>query len=182
MTLRVVPQEKLEMEHSIVTGRQYRCFKQSGVTYLAVLFLVAVMGALWAAVGEIWSTANQREKEKELLLIGAQFQDAIRQYYEHSPGIQKKYPGTLEDLMKDERQPGTQRYLRKLFFDPMTKSNNWGLVMSPMGGIMGVHSLSDIHPIKSENFLEADSDLTGKQKYSEWLFAYRPAPLAVPVR
>jgi len=97
------------MELNIVTGRQHRRFRQSGVTYLAMLFLVAVMGTLWAAVGEIWSTANQREKEKELLLIGAQFREAIRQYYEHSPGILKKYPGTLEDLMKDERQPGTQR-------------------------------------------------------------------------
>jgi hypothetical protein len=64
----------------------------------------------------------------------------------------------------------------------MTRSNKWGLVMSPMGGIMGVHSLSDASPIKSANFQDADSDLSGKEKYSEWLFVYRPAPLVVPVR
>lgn len=167
---------------SIVIGRHPSPFKQFGVTYLAVLFLVGAMGVIWAAIGGIWSTANQREKERELLLIGAQFREAIGQYYEGSPGVLKRYPGRLEDLMKDERQPGTQRYLRKLFFDPMTRSNKWGLVMSPMGGIMGVHSLSDAPPIKSANFQDADSDLLGKTKYSEWFFVYRPAPLAVPAR
>jgi type II secretory pathway pseudopilin PulG len=167
---------------SIVIGKRSWHFKQLGLTYLAVLFLVAVMGAIWAAIGGIWSVANQREKEKELLLIGAQFREAIGQYYEKSPGALKRYPGTLEELLKDERQLGTQRYLRKVFIDPMTKSNKWGLVMSPMGGVMGVHSLSDATPIKNANFKDADFDLLGKVKYSEWLFVYRPAPLDAPVR
>jgi hypothetical protein len=130
----------------------------------------------------IWSTASQREKERELLLIGAQFREAIGQYYEKSPGALKRYPETLEGLLKDERQLGTQRYLRKVFFDPVTRSNKWGLVMSPMGGIMGVHSLSDAPPIKNAKFLDADFDLSGKTKYSEWLFVYRSAPQAAPVR
>lgn len=163
-------------------GKHSWYFKQLGVTYLAVLFLVAMMGAIWAAIGGVWSAANQREKEKELLLIGAQFREAIGQYYESSPGVLKRYPGTLEDLLKDERQLGMQRYLRKIFIDPMTKSNKWGLVMSPMGGVMGVHSLSDTPPMKRANFQDANSELSGKAKYSEWLFVYRPIQQAVPMR
>ncbi len=154
--------------------------RHQGFTYLAVLFLVAAMGTIWATVGQIWSMASQREKERELLVIGAQFREAIGMYYEKSPGAVKRYPGTLEDLLKDERQPGTQRYLRKLFIDPVTRSNKWGLVMSPMGGVMGVYSLSNEHPIKTANFEDADFDLSGKAKYSEWQFVYRPVQQAIP--
>jgi type II secretory pathway pseudopilin PulG len=165
------------MERHIATGKRIGASKQSGFTYLAVLFLVAMMGVIWVAVGEVWSTANQREKERELLLIGAQFREAIGQYYEKSPGVLKKYPPTLEDLLRDERQPGSQRYLRKIFVDPITRSNKWGLVMSPIGGIMGVHSLSDAKPIKTASFQDADLELAGKAKYSEWFFVYRPTPI-----
>lgn len=148
--------------------------KQLGVTYLAVLFLVGAMGLAWASLGTIWSTNNQRERERELLLVGAQFRDAIGQYYEKSPGTLKKYPEKIEDLLKDNRQLSTQRYLRKVFVDPVTRTNKWGLVMSPAGGIMGVHSLSDAAPIKRKGFSTADSELEGKSRYKEWLFVYRP--------
>lgn len=147
--------------------------KQLGVTYLAVLFLVGTMGLVWASVAVIWSTSNQREREQELLLVGGQFRDAIGQYYEKSPGTLKKYPESLEDLLKDNRQLGTQRYLRKVFVDPVTRTNKWGLVISPAGGIMGVHSLSDAVPIKRAGFSTADAELEGKSKYDEWAFVYR---------
>lgn len=166
----------------IVTGKRMGYSWQLGFTYLAALFLVGIMGAIWASIGGIWSTANQREKERELLLIGAQFREAIGMYYEKSPGTMKRYPETLGDLLKDERQLATQRYLRKVFIDPMTRSNKWGLVISPVGGVMGVHSLSDGHPIKRANFRDADFELSGKAKYSEWLFVYRPAPQAVQAK
>jgi len=147
---------------------------QGGFTYLAVLFLVAVMGVALASTGMLWSTAQQREKERELLLVGDQFRKAIGQYYEKSPGAVKKYPNTLSDLLKDERQLATQRYLRKIFIDPMTRTSKWGLVPAPEGGIMGVYSLSESRPLKTANFSEANLALAEKTKYSEWLFVYRP--------
>ncbi len=122
----------------------------------------------------LWSTAQRRDKERELLFVGNQFRKAIGQYYEKSPGAVKKYPGTLSDLLKDERQLATQRYLRKIFIDPMTRTNKWGLVQAPEGGIMGVYSLSEAHPFKTDNFREADQRLAGKMKYSEWQFIYTP--------
>lgn len=149
--------------------------QQAGFTYLAALFLVAMLAAMAASVCVIWSTAYQRDKERELLLVGEQFRNAIGQYYEKSPGTLKKYPTTLNDLLKDERQLSTQRYLRKIYIDPMTRSNKWGLVLAPEGGIMGVHSLAEDKPIKRENFSDANQGLAGKTKYSEWLFVYRPS-------
>ena len=149
-----------------------RSANQSGFTYIAVLMLVAVMGAVWAAIGVVWSTAQQREKERELLFVGNQFRLAIGQYYERSPGGVKKYPTALKDLLKDERQLGTQRYLRKIFVDPMTFSKNWGLVYTAGSGIVGVYSLSEEAPLKSNNFNLADSAFENSAKYSAWQFIY----------
>lgn len=147
---------------------------QSGFTYLAALFLVALIGAMSAATGMLWSAAQQRDKERELLFVGSQFREAIGQYYEKSPGAVKKYPKALNDLLLDERQQFTQRYLRKIFVDPMTRSNQWGTVSAPEGGIAGVYSLSDATPFKKENFIEQNKSFTGKAKYSEWKFVYVP--------
>ena len=180
MTSKAGRMEKPGTERSIATGDAMNRSSQAGFTYLAALFLVAIFGAILASTGVVWSTAQQREKECELLLIGKQFRMAIGQYYEKSPGSLKKYPPTLNDLLKDERQLSTQRYLRKIFIDPMMRSNKWGLVQAPEGGIMGVRSLSEDQLLKNGNFSEADGDLAGKKKYSEWLFVYRPVQQNIP--
>lgn len=148
--------------------------RQAGFTYLAALFLIAVAGAAAAAAGVLWSTVSQREKERELLFTGNQFRQAIGEYYERSPGTLKKYPPTLNDLLKDERQLGMRRYLRRIYRDPVTQTNTWGLVQSPEGGIMGVHSLSEDKPLRQSGFSPVNADFVGKKHYSEWKFVYRP--------
>jgi type II secretory pathway pseudopilin PulG len=148
--------------------------RQDGFTYLAVLFLVALMGVVLAGAGTVWRTAAQRDKERELLHIGNQFRLAIASYYEHSPGSLKKYPPSLNVLLKDSRFPDTRRHLRRIYRDPMTGSTDWGVVMAPEGGIMGVHSLSPEQPLKSGNFRGADKALTGQAMYSGWVFFYQP--------
>jgi len=147
---------------------------QAGFTYLGLLFAVAMLSAGVATTGEVWHTAQQRQKEQELLFIGNEFRQAIRLYYVNTPSAIKRYPPALEDLLKDPRYPNTQRYLRKLYRDPMTGQNEWGLVELPGVGIVGIHSLSDAVPLKSSNFSNADSEFEGKASYSEWLFLYQP--------
>jgi type II secretory pathway pseudopilin PulG len=147
--------------------------KQSGFTYMAILFVIAIAGVMLAVTGINWSQASQREKERELLFVGNQFRQAIALYYEKSPGI-KRYPHALEDLLKDQRQLGIQRYLRKIYLDPMTRKTEWGAIAAPDGGIMGVHSLSDATPLKSSNFDYVDQAFEGANKYSDWVFEYIP--------
>lgn len=147
---------------------------QTGFTYLGLLFAVAMLSAGVATTGEVWHTAQQRQKEQELLFIGNEFRQAIRLYYVNTPSAIKRYPPALEDLLKDPRYPNTQRYLRKLYRDPMTGQAEWGLVESPGGGIAGIHSLSDAAPLKSGNFSNADLELKSKTSYSEWTFIYQP--------
>lgn len=147
---------------------------QSGFTYLGILFLVAVMGLVLAASGTIWSVAKQREQEKELLFVGEQFRHAIELYYERTPGPIKEYPKSLEALIKDARYASTQRYLRRIYPDPITGAAEWGVVPGPGGSVMGVYSLSDREPLKTANFSAANQALEGKTKYADWKFIYLP--------
>ena len=148
--------------------------RQGGFTYIGLLLLIGVMGVFLAGTGILYRTQAQREKEKELLFVGDQFRRAIKLYYEKSPAGARRYPKTLDDLLLDDRYPGVQRYLRKIYVDPMTGSNVWGLVTAPGGGILGVHSQSTDMPIKTANFPSDYEDLAGKTQYADWIFTYVP--------
>jgi type II secretory pathway pseudopilin PulG len=142
-----------------------------GFTYMAVLFLAAIMAAGLALTGDVWHTSVMREKEAELLFLGNQYRKAIQRYYLTGP--QRQYPRSLEDLLKDPRQPGTVRYLRKLYPDPIT-GQEWVIVKAPDGGILGVHSASEEAPFKTANFKLRDRTFDGVQKYSDWKFVFTP--------
>lgn len=110
---------------------------QRGFTYIALLLAVALIGVGLIATSEVWSQSRQREKERQLLFIGNQFRQAIGRYYERTPGAVKRYPEKLQDLLEDKRYLVTQRYLRKIFRDPMTGKTEWGIIPAPGGGIIG---------------------------------------------
>jgi type II secretory pathway pseudopilin PulG len=148
---------------------------QKGFTYIAVLIMIAILGLVVSAAGELWSTARQHEREQELLLIGEQFRNAIGQYYERSPGTVKHYPPEMRFLLKDLRFMSPQRHLRKIFTDPMTRTQEWGLVRAEDGGIAGVYSLSDAQPLKTGGFDSHIGDFEPAKTYSDWRFVYRPA-------
>jgi type II secretory pathway pseudopilin PulG len=146
--------------------------QESGFTYVTVLFLVAMMSTGLALIGEVWETGSAREKEAELLHIGNEYRKAIERYYLSGP---KQYPKDLAHLVKDPRQPGTVRHLRRLYPDPITGKDEWGLVKSADGGFAGVHSLSEAPPLKVAGFAVRDASFEGKSKYSDWQFVFAPA-------
>lgn len=148
--------------------------RQCGFTYLAALFVVAFMGIGLAAIGVVWHTAQQREKERELLFVGNQFRKAIEAYYQQTPGVGKRYPHTLEALLQDDRFLVARRHLRQVYADPLSGKTDWGTVPAPDGGIMGVYSLSEEAPVKGGNFRDVDQDFEGKEKYADWKFIYMP--------
>jgi type II secretory pathway pseudopilin PulG len=153
---------------------------QEGLTYLALLFAIAVMGVALALAGIVWHTAQQREKERELLFIGTQFRQALASYYHGSPGI-RRYPAALADLVKDPRFPNVRRHLRRVYVDPMTGRAEWGVVRNLEGGIIGIYSLSRETPIRRV-FLDGPyREFTGKTRYADWKFVYLPVvPTAPP--
>jgi type II secretory pathway pseudopilin PulG len=145
--------------------------RPKGFTYLAVLFAVAILSGGLALAGEMWETSAQREREAELLFVGNQYRMAIQRYFLSGP--QRQYPRSLEDLLKDPRRPGTERYLRRLYPDPIT-GKEWALVKAPDGGILGVHSPSEAKPFKLGGFKARDAAFEGAQKYSDWKFIVQP--------
>lgn len=151
-------------------GCQPQTGRARGFGYIGLLILVAMMSIALAAAGEIWHTAMKREKEQELLFVGNQFRLAIDQYSAQPPGLGRRYPQSLEELLQDPRQPGVRRYLRKIYLDPMTGKAEWGLIIGPNGEIFGVHSLSEAEPLKKANFPLAEKGFEGRTKYSEWVF------------
>src|SRR5690349_2870507 len=150
----------------------------AGFTYLTALFLIAIMSAGLAVLGQMWQTASLRDREAELLYIGNQYRLAIQRYYLSGP---QQYPRTFQDLLKDPRAAGVKRHLRQLYPDPMTNSSEWAIVKGPDGGIMGVYSKSEEKPLKITNFKLRDRDFEKAAKYSDWKFVYVPnAGTAIP--
>lgn len=147
--------------------------RERGYSYLFVLMAIALIGVGLSVAAEIYSVSVRRDQERELLFIGNQFRDAIRRYYEASPGGQKQYPESLDVLLRDQRLPGTHRHLRKLYSDPLTGKVEWGVVRVA-GRIVGIHSLSAEKPIKVANFDLPEISFEGKARYSDWVFTYPP--------
>ena len=154
--------------------------RQSGFTYLTVLFVVAFMGLGMAMAGKVYRTTVLREREAQLLWVGNQYRLAIEAYAKRGGGL---YPRSLDDLLKDPRDPGVRRYLRSRYPDPVTGSDEWGIVKAADGGIMGVYSVSEAAPLKTAGFRALDAAFEDAARYSDWKFVYQPgAPgAALPV-
>jgi hypothetical protein len=115
----------------------------------------------------------------ELLAVGDEIRAALRSYRSAAPVGSPGYPRTLEDLLRDPRVPSTRRHLRRVPADPMTGLVTWGLIRTPDGQIIGVHSLSEARPIKVGNFDTSHAAFEGKARISEWIF-YASAPASTP--
>ncbi len=222
--------------------------RQSGFTYLALLFAVALIGTSLGIVGQLWHMEMQREKEAQLLWVGNQYRQAIEQYWRAGqtrggaganpvgvgvpaavtvqgggvtgvggtggvgnnipndpnaqagvnavpagiPGVAPvaggnglqagagavggagPFPAKLEDLLSDPRFQQVRRYLRRLYPDPITGKADWVPIIGAGGGIVGVRSASEDHPIKQENFRPSDIAFTRKTRYADWAFIFVP--------
>jgi len=156
-----------------------RC--DGGIAYLALLIVIAIIGITAAASVQIGSIMQRRAAEEELLAIGAEFRRALISYASSTPVGQSSAPPNLESLLKDPRYPNVRRHLRKLYFDPLTGTQKWGVVMSLDGkGIVGIHSLSTGQPIKIGNFEPLFQSFADKSSYTEWVFMAVQPTVPVP--
>jgi type II secretory pathway pseudopilin PulG len=148
--------------------------RQRGYSYLVAMFMVAILAVLSMRGLENSLTKERRDQEAELLYVGQAFRNAIRAYYEGTPGSAKQYPPDVVSLLQDVRVTRMSRPLRKLYRDPITGSQDWGIVPAPDGGVMGVYSLSLQQPIKSDGFPAELAGFVGAKKYQDWKFVYSP--------
>ena len=59
--------------------------RQRGYILVATLFMTFVVGVMLLALTRWWQIESQREKERELLWIGAQFRAALAGYAASTP-------------------------------------------------------------------------------------------------
>lgn len=145
--------------------------RQAGFAYLFVLFTIALLAISAVAVATLDGYAQRRGEEAQLLQIDGEFRRALDQYYRaQSPHV---YPATLGELLQDRRSGIARRYLRKIYVDPITRATTWGIVLE-QGRIVGIHSLSEVQPIKVAGFEKADRDFAGAQRYADWVFRSMP--------
>ncbi len=90
-----------------------------GYTLVALIIGMTVMMILIAAVLPMASAEAQRDKEAELVFRGFQYAEGIRNFRRRYG----RYPNTLKEMF--EMRPRT---LRKLWKDPITNSDKWGLI------------------------------------------------------
>jgi type II secretory pathway pseudopilin PulG len=144
----------------------------AGFTYLGLLVLVALIGLMLAAAGELAATTAQREREVQLLWVGHEYRTALMRFFSQ----RRAYPQSLEELLGTPAgSPVTVHYLRRLYPDPMTNAVDWKLVPAPGGGgIMGIASSSNRAPLKTANFDPADQDFEAATSYGDWKFTFTP--------
>jgi type II secretory pathway pseudopilin PulG len=118
-----------------------RGLPQRGFTYLALLGVVLVSGALLAAAATAWSGRAEREAERELLFRGGQLALALARWQAAVPGAPG--PRQLEDLLLDTRVSPPQRHMRRLWADPASGQPDWVLERDEQGAITGLRSASE---------------------------------------
>lgn len=148
--------------------------RQQGFSYLIAMFLVAALALVSVRALENTMTAERREKERDLLMVGHAYRDAIGNYYLNSPGTAKVYPPELAALLLDERTTRLRRPLRKLYRDPITGNADWGVVRTDEGTVKGVYSLSTLKPYKSDGFPVELSGRANASQYRDWQFVFEP--------
>jgi type II secretory pathway pseudopilin PulG len=150
----------------------------AGFTYVGLLIAVVILGVALSAVGTVWRTQAQREREQELLFIGREFRAAITAYVNANGAHQ--LPQDINDLLEDTRWPEPRHYLRRLYPDPMTGAADWTILpadplgMAGVGGIVGVASSSKAEPLKKAGFAAGEEAFKDATCYCDWKFAYVP--------
>ena len=134
-----------------------------GVTYLALMLAIVLMGLSLTVIARQWKTVIQREHEAELLSRGIEIQTALAAY---SATMKKGrvvpgeiYPLTLEELTKPPKP-----FLRKAYSDPIT-AGDWEYVRDPTGRIKGVKSKSKTEPFGSWHELFSTLLLWSSRRY-----------------
>jgi len=143
-----------------------------GFAYLSLLIFIAILGLTASALVQVTSLMNRRSAEDALLTIGSEYANALNSYSQNSPAGADDEPLSLQELLRDTRNPGAvKRHLRQIFPDPITGSPNWGLVTDPdTKRIQGVFSESETKPVKVGNFSEAFKGFDNKLYLREWVF------------
>ncbi len=137
---------------------------------------MAVLGFALAAIGPLWATQAQREREAELLRVGAAYAQAIEHYYALSPGGVKTLPTRVDDLLLDPRFATPVRHLRAAYADPIDPSRSLEPIIGAGGQWLGVRSTSDLAPLRQVEWTDGRHVIAPAAHYKDWQFLARTSP------
>lgn len=87
-----------------------------GFLLVGLVTMMAIFGIMSGTAVQQWSVIELREREAQLLFIQEQYAQAILEYQKDQGG---SLPTKLEQL--DERGQKNQRFIRRLYVDPMIR-------------------------------------------------------------
>jgi type II secretory pathway pseudopilin PulG len=152
--------------------------RQRGFTYLLLLFVLALLGAGLATLGQRWQTLAQRERETELLFRAGEIRRALQSYAAASPD--GALPRSLDLLLEDRRSDPPRHHLRRLYADPFTGRADWLLLRQPDGGILGLSSRSRLPALRRVQLPVSLETASTPVRVGDWRFVIDPAAVLPP--
>jgi type II secretory pathway pseudopilin PulG len=146
----------------------------SGFGYLGLVWLLALVAAAMAVLGEHWTLAAQRERERELVFRAEQIRAAIERYRVDGGA----WPSSIDELLEDRRESRVRHHLRRRYEDPFSGRADWVEIRDASGAMVGVRARSN-HIATS---LRAGGTATGRQRVSDWRFVAADAVPADPAQ
>ena len=142
-----------------------------GYSLIIAIFAIAIFSIFLLLAKPLWETTIQRDLEEELIFRGKQYVRAIELFVKEK----RIYPKDLEILE-------SEKFIRKLYKDPMTESGTWNYIMLDFSG--GRRSLllvpeemvpayvtrANIIGVASTSPMEGFREYRGKRLYLEWAF------------
>ncbi len=150
---------------------------QRGYTFIEIAVVAAIIAILASAVLPLAKVTMQRNREIELRRALREMRTAIDKYKDavdqnlvaNPPTTAEGYPPTLETLVEgvpaaNDTTGKKLRYLRKIPFDPITRSSEWGLRSTrdlPDAKNWGRQNVYDV-------YTKSDGTAIDGTKYSDW--------------
>ncbi len=101
---------------------------ENGHLLITLVVAITVSLILLTVATQVWTTVIRRDKEEELIFRGQEYVNGLRNFRKD----RGRLPTDLKELI--ERGQSNQRYMRKLYKDPMSADGEWNyLYLSPDG-------------------------------------------------
>ena len=152
---------------------------QAGYTYFGLLLAILAASLAVSAGVTLLTNDMRRDKEAELLFAGDEIRRALELYHSKNTAGMQPFPRTLEALLRDPNQLSVQRYLRKIYRDPMhdpdlpgavAENGFWVLIRDGNGQIVGVRSNSLRVPLRTSGFPKQYEGFRQAKRYADWQF------------
>jgi general secretion pathway protein G len=151
--------------------------RQRGYTFIEVAIVAAIIAVLASAVMPLLKVTVQRNREIELRRALRDMRTAIDKYKDaidqnliaDPPTTGEGYPLTLDALVEgvpaaNDSTGKKLRYLRRIPFDPLTKTTEWGMRSTrdrPDAKSWGGQNVYDV-------YTKYDGTALDGTKYSDW--------------